>query len=96
MSNLIDTKDKSNDDLMVEISRLYRRVMQTSPSFLQRENYKGTLESPKALRRHDYTVEVGYFNPTEKGPIFVMLKSGTGDSYTKALHVLIEQLNANW
>lgn len=96
MSNLIDTKDKSNDVLMVEVSRLYRRIMQTTPSFLSRENYRGTPESPKALKHHDCTIEVGYFNPTEKGPIFVMLKSGTGDDFTKALHALIAQLNATW
>jgi hypothetical protein len=96
MPNLIETKNKTNEELMVEVGRLYRRVMQSSPSFLFRENYKGTPESPKAIKRHDYTVEVGYFNPTEKGLIFVSLKSATAEGYDKAFLKLIEQLNAEW
>lgn len=93
----IDPADKSLNELMVAVSHLYRRMMHTAPSFHFRENYKGTPDSPKTIKgRHEYTVEVGFFQATEKGSTFTALKSGVGESFEKALHKIIEQLNTEW
>jgi hypothetical protein len=94
----IDPKDKSLDQLTIEVSRLYRRLLHDAPSFHFRENYKGTPDSPRVVKgRHDYTVEVGLFKANDKGErIFTVLKSFTDTTIEKAFHKLVADINADW
>lgn len=93
---IIDPTDKSIEELLVEISRLYRRTMHTSPHIVFHEDYKGTPESPKSLKRHSYQVDVGFFTYSDKTSNFVVLKSGFGARFELALRAIISEINADW
>jgi hypothetical protein len=96
---LVDVQGKTVSELMTEVSHLYRALMHTTPSFVLREDYKGTPDSPSPIKgRHDYVAELGFWQPGEKGgKTFHVLKSATSHGgFDKALQALIESLNEKW
>jgi len=96
---LIEVQDKTVNELMVEVSHLYRALTHTTPSFVLREEYKGTPDSPSPIKgRHEYVAELGFWHSSEKGGqsfhVFKSAKSTGG--FEKALLALISSLNEKW
>jgi len=96
--SLIDTEGKTLNELMIEVSHIYKALLPGTPSFVLREDYKGTLDSPSTIKnRHDYVAELGYWHEGEKGRTFQVLKSATSPGgFEKALRALISSLNDKW
>ena len=95
---LFDVQGKTASELMVEVSHLYRALMHTTPSFVLREEYKGTPDSPSPIKgRHDYVAELGFWQVTDKGQTFQVFKSAKSPgSFEKAILALVAGLNEKW
>ena len=97
---ILDVQGKNVSEMMVDVSHLYRALMHTTPSFVLREEYKGTPDSPSPIKgRHDYVVELGFWQPCGDkgaGKTFQVVKTAKSTSFEKAIQALVTELNTEW